>query len=331
MRMRLEVSNRRRRAIGAVLAVSLIGLVPAAQAESFPTRPIKIVVPANPGGGTDVMGRVLSKVMTEQGSVPVVVENKGGASGAIGVQSVVSAPADGYTLLFTLADAPSIFPLLKKNPPYRVEKDLTPLAHVANTYVAFAVASNSPHKTVEELVRQSKQSKMSYGSNGFGTTAHLWLEMFKHATGADLLHVPYKSAAPAMQGLIGGEVDLIVASPASLAAHMEAGRIRPLAVSSPQRLEIMPNVPTMKEIGYPDFSAVAWFGVLGPANMDPAVADKVHAMVTEAVKSPEFKKLAARLQLESPPLSREEFKELVWEDSAGWKRTIDAARIEPID
>lgn len=321
----------RRLALQLALAALVGGLPAAAQAQAYPARPIKLIIPASPGGSTDVMGRLLAKVMSEQNAVPVVVENKAGASGSIGVQTTVTAPPDGYTIMFTLPDATTIYPLLKKNPPYRVDRDLTSIAQVAKTHVVFAVTASSPIKTVHEFVAQTKQRKMSYGSNGFGTTSHLWIELFKQKTGADLLHVPYKGAGPAMLGLIGGETDFIVASPASLKAHLEAGRIRPLVATSPRRLDALPNVATMVESGYPDFVVSAWFGVFGPPNMNAVLADKLHEMVTAAVNSAEFRKQAAAVQFEIQPLSRDDFTKMIAADAGVWRTAIDAAGIKPED
>ena len=315
----------------AVVAIAAVAAVPALAQETFPARPIKMIVPAAPGGGTDVMARTLAKVMHEQNNVPVVVENRAGASGSIGVQAVVNAPPDGYTIMVTLADATTIYPLLKKIPPYKVEKDLTALAQVAYTNVVFAVNVNSPYKTVKDIVDASRSKKVNYGSNGFGTTSHLWIELFKAKTGANMLHVPYKGAAPSLQALVAGEHDFLVASPASLKGQLDAGRVRPLAVTSAKRLPSFPNVPTMVESGYPDFVVGAWFGAFGPPNLPAPIADKLHDMIVKAMKSDEYQLHANKFMFDTQPIARAQFTKLVSDDAALWRAAIEAAKIEPVE
>lgn len=321
----------RRRAARLLLVAAATGLPALAQAQAYPSNLIRMIVPAAPGGATDVMARALSKVMGEQNNVSVIVENRAGASGSIGVQATINAPADGYTIMLTLSDATTIYPLLKKTPPYRADRDLTAIAQVAYTNVMFAVNANSPYKTVKDVVEASKRKEMAYGSNGVGTTAHLWIELFKAKTGATMLHVPYKGAAPSLQGLLGGEHEFLVASPASLKGQLDAGRVRPVATTSARRLPAFPNVPTMVESGFPDFVVGAWFGVFGPANLPAPIADKLHEMVVKAMKSPEYQKHADNFMFDTPPVSRAEFAKLVAEDATLWKAAIEAAQIKPED
>ncbi|MBK8763707.1 MAG: tripartite tricarboxylate transporter substrate binding protein [Burkholderiaceae bacterium] len=331
MKSRSIAARTRRHALLCVLAATAIGLPGLAGAQAYPSKPIKMIIPAAPGGGTDVMGRTLARVMSEKNGIPVVVENRPGASGSIGVQAVINAPADGYTILMTLADATTIYPLLKKTPPYKVDRDLTPIAQVAFTHVLYAVSAASPYKSVQDLVAQSKSSKMAYGSNGFATTSHLWIELFKQKTGADMLHVPYKGAAPALQGLLSGEHSLVVASPATLKVQMDAGRVRPIAATSPKRLPAFPDVPTMVESGYADFVVGAWFGIFAPAKMSPAIADKLHDMIVTAMATPEYQKHAESFKFDTPQMPRADFAKLIAADAAVWRAAIEAAKIEPED
>ena len=322
---------RRRLALQLALAAAAIGLPTLAQAQAYPSRPIRLIVPAPPGGSSDVMARTLAKVMGEQNNVSVIVDNRAGASGSIGVQATISAPADGYTIMLTLADATTIYPLLKKNPPYRVDRDLTAIAQIAYTNVVLAVNVNSPYKTVKDVVDASKTKKMAYGSNGFGTTSHLWIELFKVKTGADILHVPYKGAAPSLQALVAGEHEMLIASPASLKVQYDAGRVRPIAVTSAKRLPGFPTVPTLVESGYPDFVVGAWFGIFAPANLPQPIADKLHEMIVTAMKSAEYQKHADTFMFDTQPIPRAEFIRLVAADAAVWKSAIEAAQIKPED
>ena len=319
----------RRRTLGLMLAAGALALPLGAYAQAFPSRPIKMIVPASPGGGTDVIARTLAKVMGEQNNVPVVVENRAGASGSIGVQATINSAPDGYTIMLTLADATTIYPLTKKVPPYNADKDLTPLAQVAWTNILFSTPASAPYKTINELIDASKTSQMAYSSNGHGTNTHLWMERFKKSTGAQLLHVPYKGAAPALQGMVAGETNLAISSPASAKVMLDGGLLRPLAIASPERSPLFPDVPTLVESGYPDLVLGAWFGVFGPAGMDAAVADKLHEMIIAAVKSPEYQKHAQSFMFDLPITSRADFTKLVADDTPLWKQAMEAAGIEP--
>ncbi len=192
----------------------------------------------------------------------------------------------------------------------------------------FSVPATSPYKTVRELVDASKTRKMAYSSNGHGTNTHLWMELFKVKTGGQLLHVPYKGAAPALQGMVAGETDIAISSPASAKVLTDGGRLRPVAIASAQRSPTFPNLPTLVESGYPDLVFGAWFGVFGPANLPPAVADKLHAMITSAMKSPEYIKHAETFSFDVQPTTRAQFTKLIAEDAALWRQAIDAAQIK---
>jgi len=318
-------------ALGLVFAGAASALPLVSYGQAFPSRPIKMIVPASPGGATDVMARTLAKVMSEQSHVPVVVENRAGASGSIGVQATIGAAPDGYTIMLTLADATTIYPLTKKVPPYQADKDLTALAQVAWTNVLFSVPENSPYRTIKELIDASGKDKLAYSSNGYGTTTHLWMEWFKEKTGAQLLHVPYKGAAPALQAMVAGETDFVISSPASAKVMLDAKRIRPLAITSSRRVPTFPDVPTFVESGYPDLVMGAWFGVFGPPGMNPAIADKLHAMVNSAIQSPEYQKHAQTLAFDVPVVSRAQFAKVIVDDAALWRQAIKAAQIQLTD
>ncbi|NYT23472.1 tripartite tricarboxylate transporter substrate binding protein [Alcaligenaceae bacterium] len=319
----------RRRTLGLLLATCALALPMSTYAQAFPSRTIKLIVPASPGGSSDVMARTLAKVMGEQNNVAVVVENRAGASGSIGVQATVNSAPDGYTIMLTLADATTIYPLTKKVPPYNADKDLTPLAQVAWTNILFSVPASSPHKTIKDFIEASKTQPMAYSSNGHGTTTHLWMEQFKKSTGAQLLHVPYKGAAPALQGMVAGETNIAISSPASAKVMLDGGLLRPLAIGSPERDPAFPDIPTFVESGYPDLLLGVWFGVFGPAGMDADVADKLHDMIISAVKSPEYQKHAQSFMFDLRILSREEFAKLVADDTPLWLQAMEAAGIEP--
>ncbi|NYT22744.1 tripartite tricarboxylate transporter substrate binding protein [Alcaligenaceae bacterium] len=325
----LKFQRLRRRALGLALATGALALPLGAHAQAYPSHAIKIIVPASPGGSTDVMARTLAKVMGEQNKVTVFVENRAGASGSIGVQATINSAPDGYTFMLAVNDAITIYPLTKKVPPYNANKDLTPLAQVAWTNILFSVAASSPYKNIKDFVEASKTKQMAYSSNGYGTTTHLWVELFKKSTGAQLLHVPYKGAAPALQGMVAGETNLAVSSPASAKALLDGGLLRPLAIASAERSPLFPDVPTLVESGYPDLVLGAWFGTFGPPGMDPAIADKLHDMIIAAMQSPEYQKHAQSFIFDLPILSRQAFAKVVADDTPLWLSAIAAAGIEP--
>ena len=311
---------------GAISVFSLLAS-PAAQAQAFPNKPIRIIIPAAAGGPTDTIGRLLGKVMSEQNGVPVVVENKAGASGSIGVYATVQAPADGYTLLVSTPDAVTVYPLVKKNVPYRYNRDLTAITLVASTPYVFGVNAQSPARTMQEFVALAKSQKLAMATPGAGSSAHIVLEMLKHRAGVDMLHVPYKGAGPALQSIIAGETHITATSPVTLKGHIDSGKLRALAVSKATRNPMLPSVPTMVESGFPDFVVAAWFGVFAPAGVSDAVADKLNEMVLAAMRSPDYASRVTGLGLEIEPISRRSFARTLAAESDRWKQLIDAANI----
>ncbi|MBP6815115.1 MAG: tripartite tricarboxylate transporter substrate binding protein [Burkholderiaceae bacterium] len=314
------------------LAVAAMGLMSAsAGAQTFPAKTIRIIIPAAPGGPTDIVGRALSKVMGEQTGLSIVVENKAGASGSIGVAAAANSPPDGYTLLVSVPDAISIYPLVKKNPPYRVDKDLTPVTLIAKMPIVYAVDARSKAKTLKEFVDLAKNGKMTYSTPGSGTTAHLMMELLKYRSGMDLLHVPYKGAAPAMMSIIAGETDMTATSPTALKGFIEKGQLRGLALTAGARSSSLPDVPTMAEAGFPDFVIPAWFGVFTSRGVSAANADKLNELVLAAIATPEFQKLATNLGMQIEPVSRQAFGTMLTAESARWKALMEAAKMPQED
>jgi len=322
----MSINHRRAVLLQLAGAAAAALLPPAVRARTdYPSRLVKLIVPAPPGGSTDVMARAIARAMEGQHNIPVVVENRPGAAGAIGIQAAIIAPPDGYTITLSAADATLIYPMLRKIPPYHHDRDLTPIAQVAYTNFLFVVPGDSPCHSIQEVVEASKRRHMAYSSNGYGSGNHLWMEAFKAHAGATLLHVPYNGAAPAMQALMAGEVDFMITSPASAHTALASGRMRPLAVSSERRLPGFPNVPTLIESGYPGVVMGAWFGVFGPANMPPSIVEKLHTMVTDATQSPEYQKQAEAFMFDTQPVSRTAFAKVISDDTALLKAAIESA------
>jgi tripartite-type tricarboxylate transporter receptor subunit TctC len=272
---------------------------------AYPDRIIKIIVPFAPGGGTDVVARTLAQEMAKDLGVSVIIENKPGAGTIIGTQSVATSEADGYTLLMgTFANA--VNPSLYAKLPYDQQRDFAPVALVARSFNIVVVNPASPIKSIAELIATAKAEpdKLSYGTYGTGTSAHLAGELFKHMAGVNLTTVPYKGAAPAITDLIGGQIQVMFTTVASAAPLIEGGQLRALAVTSAERSPAFPALPTVSEAGVPGYDAEAWYGLFAPAKTPPEVIDRVNKAAAAAVKAESFKKLAVNeglVPVASPP------------------------------
>lgn len=303
----------------------------ASPAGAFPQRPVTFVLPGPAGGGPDQVVRLLSEILTTRWGVPVVVDNKPGATGVIGAESVARAEPTGYRLLFTftaLVQAPAVFAKV----PYDVERDFAPLTQVANAPVFLAVRANSPIRSLADYVAAGKRGDkpVSFGSFGIGSSYHIYGEALQHSQGLDLLHVPYKGEALAMSDLLGGQIDSTFVSVGTGAPQVRAGKIRPLAVVSKVRSAALPDVPTFAEAGVQGMDAVGWFGALAPAGTPSAVVAKLAADINAAVQTPA---LSARLrELGFDPVTDsnpEAFRQFLRAESKRWKKLIADAGVKP--
>ena len=278
-----------------VVIASCCGLAPLfAHAQAFPTKPIRIIVPYPPGGGVDIIARTVANRMSETIGQQVLVDNRAGGGTVIGTELVARAPADGYTLLLTNI-AFGANPALQKKLPYDSEKDLVPVCLAALLPSFLVVHPSLPVKSVRELVALAKArpGQLSYASAGNGSLLHLSMERFKYAAGINILHVPYKGAAPALADVLGGQLAIMfIAGPPAL-GHIKSGKLRTLGVTSSERLALVADVPTIAESGYPGFEIYDWEGILGPAGMPAAVVSKLNAEVNRVVTSPEIKQRIA--------------------------------------
>jgi tripartite-type tricarboxylate transporter receptor subunit TctC len=289
--------------IGLLLALAFA--LPAGRAlAAYPDRIVKIVVPFAPGGGTDVVARTLAQEMAKALGVSVIIENKPGAGTIIGTQAVATSEADGYTLLMgTFANA--VNPSLYAKLPYQ-QRDFAPVALVARSFNIVVVNPASPIKSIADLIAAAKAEpdKLSYGTYGTGTSAHLAGELFKHMAGVNLTTVPYKGAAPAITDLIGGQIQVMFTTVASAAPLIEGGQLRALAVTSAERSPAFPALPTVSEAGVPGYDAEAWYGLFAPAKTPPDVIDRLNKAAAAAVKAESFRKLAVNeglVLIASPP------------------------------
>jgi tripartite-type tricarboxylate transporter receptor subunit TctC len=260
-----------------------------AQAD-YPNKPITLIIPFPAGGVTDVVGREVGRNLTKYLKQPVVIDNRVGASGNIGTQFVARAQPDGYTLGILTVSAMSIAPHITKNLGFNPSKDFTPITNVVRTDGAIVSSVSTPFNTVQELVRFAKENpgKVNYASVGIGSIPHLTAEMFAQQAGINMLHVPYKGAAPAMQDLMANHINLsFETSLVSAVSNLSSGRLKILAITGPQRSSAVPNVPTVAESGYPGFTAQGWFGLFGPANLPPRIVEALNKAVTDALRDPE--------------------------------------------
>jgi len=312
------------------LACSLVCAAPLAYAAEYPVRPIKLIVPYAAGGPTDVLGRMVGEYLSRDLKQAVVVENKAGAQGAIGAEAAARSEPDGYTLFFTAASIFVLNPLLYKKLPYDPIKDFRLLALVTDLPVVMEVHPSVPAKTVAEFVAYAKQNpgKLNFGSAGTGGTIHLAGEMFKQMAGVDMVHVAYKGAGPALTDLISGNIQLMFDTLGTALPPVKGGLLRPLAVSSAQRIPDLPDVPTMAESGYPEYGVSVWYGVSAPAKLPDDIAQKITASLNKALTDDAFR--ASLDKVGFPPLrpkSQAEIDKFVETDRARWAGVIKALNI----
>jgi tripartite-type tricarboxylate transporter receptor subunit TctC len=273
------------------LACALVCAAPQTHAAEYPTRPIKLVVPYAAGGPTDVLGRMVGDYLSRDLKQTVVIENKAGAQGAIGAEVVARAEPDGYTLFFTAASIIVLNPQLYKKLPYDPVKDFRVLAVITDLPVLMEVHPSVPAKTVAEFVAYAKQNpgKLNFGSAGTGGTTHLAGEMFRQMAGIDMVHVAYKGAGPALTDLLSGNIQLMFDTLGTALPPVKAGLLRPLAVSSAQRIPDLPDVPTMAEAGYPQYAVSVWYGVAAQSKLPDEIVQKLKASLDRALSDDTFR------------------------------------------
>ena len=282
----------RRRLGQAVLGALAAGMLPArgALAQSdFPDRTVRIVVGGAPGGGTDFLARLVAERLSARWKHPVVVDNRAGASGVIGTKFVMTSAPDGYTMIMGHSSTHAIVPALMQPPPYDAIRDFTPVAHVASAPDLLVVAANSPIRSVKDLIElaRAKPDAVTYGSPGVGLSQHLRGFMLAKSAGVQMRHVPYKGTAPALNDLLGGHITAMFATAGGIVQQAREGRVRVLAVSSPQRIPLFPDVPTVSELGLRELEGMGFFGLFGPAGVPPRVVQTIGSAVAAVLGEPE--------------------------------------------
>ncbi len=293
-----------------------------AQAQGYPAKPVRLIVPFPPGGAVDYYTRAVQSRLAENLGQPILIENRAGASGMVGADLVAKAPADGYTILVgniaTLAMNVGIYAKM----PYHPVKDLTPIMRTVAVDYVMVVHPSVPARNVQELVAYARANpgKLTYGSAGSGSAPHLSTELFKLRAGIDILHVPFKGGGPMMTDLLGGQIQLGIGDQANLMPHAKSGRLRALAVGTLTRSAVYPDLPTIAESGFPEFEARAWQGIAGPAGLPHQIVNRLHAAFARAMAMPEVRQRLLEGGLDPVVSTPEEFGEFIRAEIAKWSK-----------
>jgi tripartite-type tricarboxylate transporter receptor subunit TctC len=313
---------------GALLAAALVLTGPEVRAQTYPSRPITLIIPFAVGGSNDMVGRAIGKKLTEVWGQPVVVENRSGAGGVIGSSVVAAAPPDGYTLLL-VSSTFTINPAIKKNMPFDTVRDFTPIAFIARSPLLVTASNNLPVKSAKELLALagSKPGRISYGSAGPGSINQIAAELIALSAGVRLMHVPYRGGAPALNDLVGGHVDVYVSSLPQVLQLAQTGQARALAVTSAKRTAQLPDVPTLDEAGIAGFDLWSWWGIVGPAGMPANVVQALNSEIGKMLNSPELGTFLSNEGAEAEAMTPQQFGDLMRLETERWIKVAHEANI----
>jgi tripartite-type tricarboxylate transporter receptor subunit TctC len=311
-------------------ALSLALVAANAPAQDYPTRPIHMIVPYPPGGGTDIVARVITEPLGQALGQPIVIDNRGGAAGNVGTEAAARATPDGYTVLFTLSSH-TINPKLYTKLPFDVERDFVPIGLAANIPQILVANPSLPANNVQELIAYAKANpgKLNFASVGTGSPGHIAGELFKLKAGVDMVHVPYKGGGPAVTDTLGGQVQLLFVSMPAAWQHVKTGKLKAFAVTSDKRSVVAPDIPTLTEAGVPDCVVNSWYGALVPAKTPPAAVAKLSAALAKVVQSSDVKERLLLQGAEATTSTPQEFDALIHDELAKWEYVIRAAKIKP--
>jgi tripartite-type tricarboxylate transporter receptor subunit TctC len=309
-------------------ALALLFVFHAAAAEVYPSKPVRLILPFPPGGGTDILGRLIGERLSAGLGQPVVIDNRGGAGGNVGAEAAARAAPDGYTLLLaatTLAISPSLYAKLAYDP----LKDLAPIGLVATVPNVMVTHPSVPARSLQEFIAlaKSRPGELNFGSGGSGTSNHLGGELFNMVAGVKLVHVPYKGVNLAMNDVLAGNVQLVLIGIPAVAPHIRAGRLHALAVLAPQRSSALPDVPTAAEAGLPGFEVTTWYGVLAPAGTPRAIIERINTELIRVMNAPDLQPRLADLATEPRSGTPEEFGAYLREEMSKWAEVIRKAGI----
>jgi tripartite-type tricarboxylate transporter receptor subunit TctC len=319
------------RAAGVLALLSIVWPGGPAAAQTYPDRPIRLIVPSAPGGPTDLPARLLSQFLPKLGQ-PAVVENRAGAGGAIGARLVAAAPADGYTLLVGNTSVFAVWPSVSPSAGYDPAKNFAPIAKLTESYQILVVPASSPFRTVRELVDFAKQNpgKLNVAHTGVGGLPHLTVELLKARAGIDVVGVPYKSGGESLTAVLAGQVDATIEGITILLPHIRDGKLRALAVTSRERTSLAPDLPTMIEAGVPDYEVTTFNGIVAPAGTPAEIVAKVNADMRKVLALPEVKSALVAQGMEIAPSSPEEMGALMRRDAARWATVVKQAGIKAV-
>ena len=316
-----------------IASIAMAGIFPvAAQAQTYPSKSIRMIVPFPAGGATDIVARLIAQKLGDAVGQQVIVDNRGGAAGTIGSDLAAKAPPDGYTILIGTSSTHAIAQSLYAKLPYDSVKDFTPVVGIATATIVLSAHPSVPAKTVKELIALAKArpDALSFASSGSGGVSHLVGEMFKAQAGVQMLHVPYKGDAPALADLVGGQVSLEFGTALSFLPYIESGRLKALAVTSQKRSQVMPNVPTVAESGLNGFEALQWFGVFAPAGTRADVVTRLNGEIVKILHTADMRERLNKLASEVMANSPQEFAEFQKGEIAKWAKVVkdSGARID---
>ena len=318
-----------------VLGVTMLALLPhilyAGEAQTYPNRPIRLIAPFVPGGPTDIVARVVAQKLGDNVKQTVVVDNRGGAGGSVGMQLAAASPPDGYTLVLGSSGNLAVNPALDPHLPYHPLRDFQPLTQTTSGPQILVVPVSLPAKTVQDFIAlaKAKPGQLNYASGGSGTTTHLGVELFKLAAGVNIVHVPYKGTGQALTDVMTGQVQMMMSSALPALPHVKSGKLRGLAVTSAKRTAAYPELPTLSESGLPGFETTSWHGLLLPAKTPKAVSDRVHAELVKALTSPDVKERFASLGMDTIASSQSDFSAYIKSESRKWDKVIRTIGIKP--
>jgi len=318
------------RSWGKLLAIlSLVLLPPLSAAEDFPAKPIRLIVPFPPGGPNDIIARVIGQRMSEIVHQPIVIDNRGGQAGVLGTDAIAKSAPDGYTIGIVSASALSISPTMEKVA-YDVARDFAPITLVATVPEMLVVASSVPARDTKELVALAKAEpgKLNFASAGTGGITHLAGELFKLTAKIDIVHVPYRGAAPAINDLLGQQVQMAFLDLPVILPHIKAGTLRAIVLGAKERVPTAPDVPTTAEVGMPDILIENWYGMIAPAGTPPPIIDRLNRVATEAMADPAVKEKLADQGLALVPQTPEQFRAYIASETARWAKVIKDAGVE---
>ncbi len=314
----------------ALIAVSVIYQVTESRAQDYPTKPIRFLVGNAPGGGTDVVSRLTAQKLSESLGRPVIVDNRPGGTGAVAAALVAKAPADGYSILTVTRSSHAIAPALQGDLPYHPVRDFAAVSLLVTSPNMLLVHPSVPVGSVKELVDYAKArpGTLNYGSSGTGSVGHMAAELFQVVTGTRFTHVPYKGAAPSVNDLLSGRIQLMFIGP-TLVPHVKSKKLKALAMGGSKRLASLDDVPTFAEAGYPEVEAAQWYGVVTTAGTPRAVVDRLNREIVASLQRPELRDKLLEMGFDPAPCTPSEFARIIRDDLARWQKVVKTAGIRP--